>query len=267
MKVLFFGDTFGKPGRDAVRAFIAEARTSLAPDAIIVNCENFAHGRGVLPEQVEEFLGLGVDVLTTGNHVWDQKTLLSYIGGQPRLLRPINFPEHTRISVPGRGMIVLPASGARRAPLGVVQIMGRVHMEAVDCPFRAADAAIERFKSEGVKSIIVDFHAEATSEKQAIAHFLDGRVSAVVGTHSHVQTADARILKNGTAAITDVGLCGVFDSVIGVRKEASIARFLSRVPSPFEPADGQGGVSAALITIDEATGKATAIERIYKEKV
>ena len=262
MKVLYFGDTFGRPGREAVKL----AMTRLVPqhqiDFVIVNGENFAHGNGILPEMAEEFYSLGVDVITTGNHAWDQKQIIPYMATNTRLLRPANYPDHPSYRVPGRGVTVVESRQKRNLKLGVLQVMGRVFMDALDCPFRAAEKEVNRLDELGIQSIFVDFHAEASSEKQALAHFLDGKVSVVVGSHSHVQTADERILSGGTATITDVGMCGCFDSVIGVRKEVSIQKFLTKRPVKFEPAEGPGGYGAVVIDIDETTGKSRSILRL-----
>ena len=262
MKVLFFGDTFGKPGRDAVKAAIKKLHTQHAIDFVVVNGENFAHGNGILPEMADEFFAEGVDVITLGNHAWDQRQIIPYMATTTRLLRPANLPDWDAYKAPGRGVTVVDSKKSSSLKLGVIQVMGRVFMDALDCPFRTAQKEVERLESLGIHSILIDFHGEASSEKQAFAHYMDGKVSAVVGTHSHVQTADERILSGGTAAITDVGMCGCFDSVIGVKKEVSIQKFLTKRPVRFEPAEGPGGYGAVLIDIDESTGKARSILRL-----
>jgi metallophosphoesterase (TIGR00282 family) len=207
-----------------------------------------------------------VDVITLGNHAWDQRQIIPYMATTTRLIRPANYPDHPLHKTPGRGSTVVESSRRMGLRLGVVQVMGRVFMDSLDCPFRTADAEIERLEKVGIDCILIDFHGEASSEKQAFAHYMDGKVSAVVGTHSHVQTADERILAGGTAAITDVGMCGCFDSVIGVKKEISIQKFLTKRPVRFEPAEGPGGFGAVLIDIDENNGKARSIQR-FRETV
>ncbi len=264
MKILYFGDTFSRPGRDAVKIAMARLVPQYGIDFVIVNGENFCHGNGILPDMAQEFFDLGVDVITTGNHAWDQKQIIPYMNSSTRLIRPLNYPEHPQFKVPGRGSTVVEKKGKR---LGVIQVMGRVFMDSLDCPFRAAELEVERLDDLGIEAILVDFHGEATSEKQAFAHFLDGRVSAVVGSHSHVQTADERLLPGGTAAITDVGMCGCFDSVIGVKKEISIQKFLTKRPIKYEPAEGPGGYSAVVIDVDAVSGRATGIVRLREVNV
>lgn len=264
MKFLYFGDTFSKPGRDAVKAAVQKLRPVHQPDFVIVNGENFSHGNGILPEMAQEFFDFGVDVITTGNHAWDQKQIIPYMQTNPRMLRPANYPDHPVHKVPGRGATVVESRQKPGLKLGVVQVMGRVFMDALDCPFRAADREVERFEELGIHCILIDFHGEASSEKQAFAHYMDGKVSAVVGSHSHVQTADERVLAGGTAAITDVGMCGCYDSVIGVKKEISIQRFLTKRPIRYEPAEGPGGFCAVVVDIEESTGKARSILRLQE---
>lgn len=262
MKVLYFGDVFGKPGRLAVKAAIRKIRSTHAIDFVIINGENMAHGKGLLPDQTREFFELGVDVITTGNHVWDQAAITETLDTDARVLRPANYPNEAPFRAPGQGSVVVGSHKKPELKLGVIHVMGRVFMDALDCPFRAALKEYEEMRTAGIDCIFVDFHGEATSEKQAFAHFMDGKASAVVGSHSHVQTADERILPGGTAAITDVGMCGCFDSVIGVKKEVSIQRFLSKRPVKFEPAEGPGGYGAVLIEIDPRTGRALSIQRL-----
>lgn len=267
MKVLYFGDVFGRPGREAVRFAMKKWVEPEQIDFVVINGENAAHGNGILPEMAQEFFDSGVDVITTGNHAWDQRQIIPFMNTHPRILRPANYPDHPMYKAPGRGVTV---AESRRRPglrLGVIQVMGRVFMDSLDCPFRAAENEVNKLDGLGVRSILVDFHGEASSEKQAFAHFMDGKVSAVVGSHSHVQTADERILNGGTAAITDVGMCGCFDSVIGVKKEISIQKFLTKRPVKFEPADGPGGYGAVIIDIDEATGRARSIVRLREASV
>jgi metallophosphoesterase (TIGR00282 family) len=262
MRVLYFGDTFGRPGREAVKAAMAKLVPQHQIDFVVVNGENFAHGNGILPEMADEFIDLGVDVITTGNHAWDQRQIIPYMGTSTRILRPANYPDHPAYKTPGRGVTVVESKRRPGFRLGVIQVMGRVFMDALDCPFRTAEREAERLDNLGVQCILIDFHGEASSEKQAFAYFMDGKVSAVVGSHSHVQTADERIMPMGTAAITDVGMCGCFDSVIGVKKEVSIQKFLTKRPVRFEPAEGPGGYGAVVIDMDEATGKARSILRL-----
>jgi metallophosphoesterase (TIGR00282 family) len=262
MKILFFGDTFGRPGREAVKIAIAKLVPQHQIDFTIVNGENMSHGNGILPEMAEEFFDLGVDVITLGNHAWDQKQIIPFMATTTRILRPANYPEHPSFPVPGRGVTVVEARRTPGLRLGVIQVMGRTFMDALDCPFRKAEAEVARLDDLGIECIFIDFHGEASSEKQAFAHFLDGRVSAVVGSHSHVQTADERVLAGGTAAITDVGMCGCFDSVIGVKKEISIQKFLTKRPARYEPAEGPGGYGAVVIDVDNNTGRARSILRL-----
>lgn len=267
MKVLYFGDVFAKPGRDAVKLAIARLAPAHQVDFIVVNGENMCHGNGILPEMAEEFFGLGVDVITTGNHAWDQKQIIPFMATTTRLLRPANYPDDPRFKVPGRGSTVVESRRRPGLRLGVVQVMGRVFMDSLDCPFRAAEAEIDKFDDLEIACTLVDFHGEASSEKQAFAHFMDGRASAVVGSHSHVQTADERILPGGTAAITDVGMSGCFDSVIGVKKEISIQKFLTKRPIRYEPAEGPGGYGCVIIDIDEVSGKSRSILRLRETVV
>jgi metallophosphoesterase (TIGR00282 family) len=259
---LYFGDVFGRPGRDAVRIGISRLVPEHQIDFIIVNGENAAHGRGILPDMAQEFFDWGVDVITTGNHAWDQRQIIETMNSSTRILRPANYPDHPMYKCPGRGSTVVQARRNPALRLAVIQVMGRVFMDPLDCPFRAAEREAAKFDDLGISAILVDFHGEATSEKQAFAYFMDGKASAVVGSHSHVQTADERILPGGTAAITDVGMCGCFDSVIGVKKEISIEKFLTKRPVRYEPADGPGGYGAAILDIDESTGKTRSILRL-----
>jgi hypothetical protein len=267
MKILYFGDTFGRPGREAVQIAIAKLVPQHEIDFVVVNGENFAHGNGILPEMADQFFALGVDVITTGNHAWDQRQIIPYMATSTRILRPANYPDHASYKTPGRGLTVVESRRRGGLRLGVIQVMGRVFMDALDCPFRVAEREVDRLDELDIRCILVDFHGEATSEKQAFAHFMDGKVSAVVGSHSHVQTADERILPGGTAAITDAGMCGCFDSVIGVKKEISIQRFLTKRPVKFEAAEGPGGYSAVVIDIDEVTGKSRSILRLRETHV
>ena len=260
MRILYFGDVYAKPGRDALFKAMDKIIAAKGADFVVVNAENAAHGNGVTPELAEEMISRGVDVLTTGNHAWDQKAIIPWMATSTRIIRPANYPDHPAHRVPGRGSTVVESKRTPGLKLGVIQVMGRVFMDAMDCPFRAADRELERLENVGIENILVDFHGEASSEKQAFAHYMDGRVGAVVGSHSHVQTADERILPGGTAAITDVGMTGCFDSVIGVKKEISIQRFLTKRHLKYEPAEGPGGYGCVWIQFD-SNGNALKIER------
>ena len=255
MKLLFIGDIFGKPGREIVRRGLPALIEQHAVDFVVANGENAAAGFGITGDIAEALFGYGIDVMTSGNHVWDKKEVLDYIPRQPKLLRPANFPA----GVPGRGSYL----GRTRTgePVGVVNVMGRIFMNPLDDPFAVVLREIEALRAK-TRVIVVDFHAEATSEKVAMAWHLDGRATAVLGTHTHVQTADERVLPKGTACMTDVGMTGPHDSIIGVTVEAALGRFLSAMPARFEPAGGPGRLNAAVITADPATGKATRIERL-----
>ena len=255
MNILFVGDIFGKPGRDIARRAIPALVEQRRIDFVIANVENSAAGFGVTGDIAETILEFGVDAMTSGNHVWDKKEVLEYLPRQPKLLRPANFPA----GVPGRGSYL----GRTRTgePVGVVNLMGRIFMTPLDDPFAVALREIEALRAK-TRVIVVDFHAEATSEKQAMGWHLDGRVTAVLGTHTHVQTADERILPKGTAYQTDVGMTGPHDSIIGVTIDAALGRFLTSMPARFEAATGPGRLNAAVITADAATGKAIRIERL-----
>lgn len=255
MRILFVGDIFGKPGREIARRAIPALVEQQAIDFVIANVENSAAGFGVTGDIAEAILSYGVDVMTSGNHVWDKKEVLEYLPRQPRLLRPANFPA----GVPGRGSYV----GRTRSgdPIGVLNLMGRVFMAPLDDPFALAVREIENLRARA-RVIFVDFHAEATSEKIAMGWHLDGRVTAVSGTHTHVQTADERILPKGTAYITDAGMTGPHDSIIGVSIDAALGRFLNAMPAKFESASGGARLNAIIVTADPATGKATGIERL-----
>ena len=255
MRILFIGDIFGKPGREIVRRAIPALLAQRDLDLVIANVENSAAGFGVTGDIADAILGYGVDVMTSGNHVWDKKELLEYLPRQSKLLRPANFPA----GVPGRGSYL--ARTRRGELVGVLNLMGRVFMTPLDDPFAVALREIEALRAK-TRVILVDFHAEATSEKVAMGWHLDGRATAVIGTHTHVQTADERLLPKGTAYQTDVGMTGPHDSIIGVSVEAALGRFLTGMPAKFEPATGPARLNAVIISADPASGKATAIERI-----
>jgi metallophosphoesterase (TIGR00282 family) len=265
MRVLFFGDVFGRPGRQAVKMAIMKLKREYVPDFIIVNGENAANGKGITSKVIDEFLDMEIDAITTGNHAWDQQEGIECFSKHKFLLRPANYPEDA--PVPGSGVAIITARHNPSMKLGLVLLMGRVFMDALECPFSRGKKEIQKLRDQGIRNIIVDFHAEASSEKQAFSFYVEGDVSAVVGTHSHVQTADEKILPKGTASITDIGMCGCFDSVIGVKKEIAIRKFVTKMPARFEPAEGPGGYGAVLIDIDEKTGKATQIKRFREEVI
>jgi metallophosphoesterase (TIGR00282 family) len=255
MKILFIADIIGKPGRLAVRELVPELVSEYRIDFVIANCENAAAGFGVTRDVVEELYNSHIHVLTSGNHVWDKKEITEFIDDYETLLRPVNYPAGTL----GKGSVVIPDHSGIQ--VGVINLMGRVFMAPLDCPFRAVENEIEKLKRK-TKIILVDIHAEATSEKEAIGWFLDGRVSAVIGTHTHVQTADERILPEGTAYISDAGMTGPFDSVIGMRKDIILEKFLTQVPSKFIVAKDDIRLQGVIVDIDEKTGKARDIKRI-----
>lgn len=256
MKLLFIGDIVGRVGRDLVRRHARALAAAHGAGFVIANGENAAGGAGITRDNTYEILSAGVDVITTGNHVWDKRETLEFIGNEARLIRPANYPSGT----PGLGSCVVEAGNGVR--VGVINAMGRVFMHAIDDPFRAADREIARVKEDGAQVIFIDFHAETTSEKLAFCYYVDGKVAAVVGTHTHVQTADERILPGGTACLTDAGMTGPHDGVIGMDKDAVIARFVSGLPGRFETASGDPRLNGAVVTVDETSGRATAIERV-----
>jgi 2',3'-cyclic-nucleotide 2'-phosphodiesterase len=255
VKVLFIGDIFGEPGRRALARAVPRLVAQRQVDVVIGNGENAAGGFGITPELAEELFDLGLAVITTGNHAWDKKEILDYFPREPRLLRPANYPS----GVPGNGSVVVESAGGEQ--LGVLQLMGRAYMPTLDCPFQVAKKELVALKKRTV-AVIVDMHAEATSEKMAMGHYLDGEVVAVVGTHTHVQTADDQILPKGTAYVTDIGMTGPLHSVIGVKKELAIEKFLTGMPRRFEVASGPSVFCAVLLELDARLGKALSIERI-----
>jgi metallophosphoesterase (TIGR00282 family) len=259
MNILFVGDIVGKPGRELIRKGLRALVDEHQVDLVIANAENSANGFGITKDIGDSLLEWGVDVMTSGNHIWDKKEVLEYIPTQPRLLRPANYPA----GVPGRGSYVAETGDGRA--VGVINVMGRVFMLNIDDPFAVVQREIEAIRHR-TRVIIVDFHAEATSEKVAMGWHLDGKVTAVFGTHTHVQTADERILPNGTAYLTDAGMTGPHDSIIGMEREPSLARFLNGMPSRFEPATGNPRLNGIVVTADDRTGRATAVKRIsYSE--
>lgn len=255
MKILFIGDIVGKTGRNAVRALLPSLTDKYKINVVIANAENIAGGFGLTEPLVSELFRMGVHIITTGNHVWDKKDFVQYIVKDNRVLRPMNYPP----GVPGVGSIVFTAPGGFK--VGVINISGRVYMMGMDCPFRTIAPEIEKMAKE-TNIIFVDMHAEATSEKIALGYYLDGKVSAVVGTHTHVQTADEKILPNGTAYITDAGMTGPAHSVIGMDVNQILQRFLTSMPAKFETAPGEALLSAVVVEIHEDSGRATAIQRI-----
>jgi len=255
MKILFVGDIVGKPGRRAVRELLPEIISERQIDFVIANCENAAAGFGVTRDIVEELFSSQINVLTSGNHIWDKKEIREFVEDYETLLRPANYPDGS----PGWGSVVMPDSSGIH--IGVINLMGRVFMKPLECPFRTAEREIEKIRNRA-KIIIIDFHAEATSEKEAIGWFLDGRVSAVLGTHTHVQTADETVLPGGTAYITDVGMTGPFNSIIGIRKDEILERFLTQVPNKFDVAKDDVRVQGVIVDIDGKSGRARGIERL-----
>lgn len=255
MNVLFIGDIIGKPGRKAVNRLLPSIVNDNEIDIVIANCENAAGGFGVTRKVVDELYNSKIDVLTSGNHIWDKKEISEFIDDYETLLRPANYPEGSL----GRGSIV--TDGISGRSVGVLNLEGRVFMRSLDCPFRTAEREIDYLKMK-TNIILIDMHAEASSEKQALGWFLDGKVSAVVGTHTHVQTADERILPKGTAYITDVGMTGSFDSVIGIKKDIIIQKFLTSLPVRYDVAKKNVWLQAVVIKIDDESGKSFGIKRL-----
>jgi 2',3'-cyclic-nucleotide 2'-phosphodiesterase len=260
MNILFIGDIVGRPGRELVRKGLRALIEHHGVDLTIANAENAAAGFGVTKDIGDSLLDWGVDVMTSGNHIWDKKEVMGYIASEPRLLRPANYPA----GVPGRGSYLAQTGDGRS--IGIINVMGRVFMLSIDDPFAVVLKEIEALRHR-TRVIIVDFHAEATSEKIAMGWHLDGKVTLVVGTHTHVQTADERILPNGTAYMTDAGMTGPHDGIIGMEREPSLERFLSGMPTKFEPASANPRLNGVLVSADEKTGRATAVTRLsYSEQ-
>lgn len=261
MRILFLGDVVGRSGRDAVLAALPGLRAGLGLDLVVVNAENASHGFGLMPDFATALFAAGADAITLGNHAWDRREIIPFIAREPRLIRPLNFPPGT----PGAGAALVEVSGGRRAL--VVNAMGRLFMDPLDCPFRTTAAELARYRlgagvpgSQGVAAIVLDFHAEATSEKMAYGHSFDGQVSLVVGTHTHCPTADHQILPGGTAYQSDAGMCGDYDSVIGMTKEGAAARFWRRTPGErLAPAEGAATIAGVFVETDDATGLARRI--------
>jgi metallophosphoesterase (TIGR00282 family) len=256
MKILFIGDIVARPGRDITRRAVKALARTHSIDMVIANGENAAGGAGLTREITEDLLDCGIDILTSGNHIWDKREVLDFIDAQPRLIRPANYPT----GAPGAGSAIW--RGPNGGVVGVINVMGRVFLATIDDPFRIVREQIAHVRDQGAQVIVVDFHAETTSEKIAMGWYLDGQVTAVIGTHTHVQTADDRVLPNGTAYLTDVGMTGPHDGVIGMDRTSMLARFTTGLPSRFEPATGDPRLNGVIITADEQTGLATAIERL-----
>ena len=257
LRMMFLGDVVGEPGRRAVIDLVPVLKKEYELDFVIVNGENAAGGRGITPKITIDLLRAGIAVITTGDHVWDQKEIFNYIDTEPRLLRPVNYPEDT----PGQGSVILETP---KGKVGVIDVQGRTFMQPpLENPFRALDVAITKMREE-TPVIFVDVHAETTSEKIAVGRFLDGRVSAVVGTHTHVQTGDERVFPGGTAFLCDAGMCGPTESVLGREIEPIIARFITNLPTTFPVAKGPVALNGAIIDIDETTGKALGIQRFTR---
>jgi 2',3'-cyclic-nucleotide 2'-phosphodiesterase len=258
MRILFCGDVMGRAGRDVVHQQVPLLRAALGLDFVAINGENAAHGFGITDKIARDFYAVGVDCITTGNHVWDQREVIGTIDQDPRLLRPLNFPRGT----PGRGIGQFTTRAGRKVV--VVNVMTRLFMDALDDPFAALETMFGAHRLGGsAQAIFVDVHGEATSEKQALGHLCDGRASLVVGSHSHVPTADAQILPGGTGFQTDAGMCGDYDSVIGMRKDIAIARFVRKMPGEkLQPADGPGTLCGVFAELDDATGRTTRIEPV-----
>ncbi len=253
--VLFIGDIIGKPGLAFVQTWLPALKKEYKPDVIIANGENVNDGKGIVKSEGEILFQLGVDVITGGNHIWDKHQSQDYLKVEPRVLRPLNYPKGTH----GNGMYVIQKDKYR---VGVINLQGRSFMATIDCPFRSAEFALSKLKSE-TNLIFIDIHAEATAEKIALGWFLDGKVTGIFGTHTHVQTADERILPNGTGYITDVGMTGPYESVIGMKSQAAINRFIYQTPQKYETAQNDVHLSGVLVTAEIATGKCTAIKRIF----
>ncbi|MEI5906261.1 TIGR00282 family metallophosphoesterase [Bacillus spongiae] len=255
MQLLFIGDVVGSPGRDMIKTYLPKLKEKYRPHFTIINGENSAGGRGITEKIYRQFLESGANVVTLGNHAWDNREVFEFIDGAKALVRPANFPHNA----PGKGLIFQKFNALE---IAVINLQARTFMPALDCPFTEAEKLVEEAR-ERTNIIFVDFHGEATSEKQAMGWYLDGKVTAVVGTHTHVQTADERILPKGTAYLSDVGMTGPYDGILGMEREAVIGRFLTSLPTRFEvPKEGRTQLSACLIDIDEKTGKARKIQRI-----
>lgn len=255
IQVLFIADLIGKPGLDITTQLLPSLKKQYKIDLCIANGENGARGKGLTERLAKQYFSIGIDVITSGNHIWENRAFQPYLATADRVLRPLNYPDGN----PGRGFVVVRAR--ETIPVGVLNLQGRTFMYPINCPFRTANWALSKIQNE-TKIIIIDFHAEASAEKSALGWFLDGRASAVIGTHTHVQTADERILPKGTAYITDVGMTGPFDSVIGMQKEIAIQRFMQQTPRRYEMAEENLKLCAVAVSVDIETGNAVSIERI-----
>jgi len=257
MKVLFIGDIIGKLGRQACKKALPEIMANEQPDIIIANGENAAHGYGITENVYRELIEMGIDAVSMGNHIWDKKDIVNCLDKMPMLVRPANYPTGT----PGQDHLVITKKGIKYA---LINVSGRTFMSPLECPFKTTEKIVTQLEST-TKNIIVDIHAEATSEKNALGWFLDGTVTAVVGTHTHVQTADERVLPKGTAYISDIGMCGGYNSIIGMSKEKILSRFLTQMPERFEPTEDFPALfNAVLIKFDGESGKAAEIKRIKR---
>ena len=258
MNILFLGDVVGRAGRDAAAAALPKLRNTLKIDLAIINGENASHGFGLAPDMAQSLFTAGADVITLGNHAWDRKEIVPYMAEHPRVIRPLNFPPGT----PGSGSILVELADGRRAL--VMNAMGRLFMDPLDCPFRLTTVELSKYKlGHSVAAIVIDFHAEATSEKMAYAHSFDGEVSLVVGTHTHCPSADHQILPGGTAFQSDAGMCGDYDSVIGMGKEIATARFWRKLPGErLHPAEGEATICGLFVHTSDTTGLATRVEPI-----
>jgi metallophosphoesterase (TIGR00282 family) len=258
MRLLFCGDLLGRSGRDAIAEHVPLLRQRLNLDFVVANGENAAHGFGITPKMCEDLFGIGVDVITLGNHSWDQREIIPYLDAEPRVLRPRNYPQGT----PGKGAGIYPAPRGKKVM--VIQVMGRLFMDPLDDPFAAVEGELARQRlGTTVHAVILDVHCEASSEKMALGHYVDGRVSMVVGSHSHIPTADAQIFPKGTAYQTDAGMCGDYDSVIGMKKEVAMMRLVRKMPGErLSPAEGPGTLCAVFVETDDVTGLAKRIEPV-----
>ncbi|MBM4174929.1 MAG: TIGR00282 family metallophosphoesterase [Ignavibacteria bacterium] len=255
VKILFIGDIVGKPGIQILQTFLKSIVQNNSVDFIIANGENLTDGRGIIEKDGKSIFELGVNVITGGNHIWEKHKFQEYSKAEKNVLRPLNYPKGTY----GQGYV---STSVGKNNITVISLQGRAYLPPIDCPFRTADWVIEKVKSDS-NIIIIDFHAEATAEKVALAVHLDGKVSAIIGTHTHVQTADERIFPNGTAYITDVGMTGPYDSVIGMKKDAAVNRFLYQTPQKYQTATDDVHISAVIVTIDAKSGKSLSIERLF----
>ncbi|MDP8200902.1 MAG: TIGR00282 family metallophosphoesterase [Candidatus Tenebribacter burtonii] len=257
MNILFFGDIFGSPGRNLIKKYLPELRRKFKIDFCIANGENTAHGKGITEKTATELFNCGIDCFTSGNHIWDKKESIDYLKREPRILKPLNYHKDAI----GATLYI---ANVGKSKLAVVNLIGQVYMNPIDSPFIALDNILPEIK-EATNNIFVDFHAEATAEKRALAFYFDGRISAMVGTHTHIQTADEEILPNNTAYITDVGMTGPHDSCIGIDKDIVIKKMISSMPQQFKPAEGGLQINAVVIEIDENTGNAVKIQRIMRK--